>query len=152
MHCNQRILLWKRNQYTSLQFKCPNARLSNFVVWFSIWSSLIVITDEGRNPETGWLRSYLVSLQLLDSFAARTAYRESFQVFFTALDVGVWSVWSSWGACSNTCNAGWQKRFRRCVDSANKTRFRTDCPHTQLGNTEFRNCPEMFCTINGNKS
>ena len=29
-------------------------------MWFSIWSSLIVITDEGRNPETGWLRSYLV--------------------------------------------------------------------------------------------
>ena len=37
-----------------------NARLSNFVVWFSIWSSLIVITDEGRNPETGWLRCYFV--------------------------------------------------------------------------------------------
>ena len=27
---------------------------------FLIWSSLIVITDEGCNPETGWLRSYLV--------------------------------------------------------------------------------------------
>ena len=33
-------------------FECPNARLTNFVAWFSIWSSLIVITDEGRNPET----------------------------------------------------------------------------------------------------
>ena len=49
------------NCYPSFHcIECPNARLSNFVVWFSIWSSLIVITDEGRNPETGWLRSYLV--------------------------------------------------------------------------------------------
>ena len=49
------------NCYPSFHcIECPNARLSNFVVWFSIWSSLIVITDEGRNPETGWLRSYLI--------------------------------------------------------------------------------------------
>ena len=27
---------------------------------FSKWSSLTAITDEGRSPETGWLRSYLV--------------------------------------------------------------------------------------------
>ena len=40
--------------------ECPNARLSNFAMWFSIRFSLIVIPDEGRNPETGWLRSYLV--------------------------------------------------------------------------------------------
>ena len=33
-------------------------------MWFSIWSSLIVITDEGRNPETGWLRSYLVCIYI----------------------------------------------------------------------------------------
>ena len=33
-------------------------------MWFSIWSSLIVITDEGRNPETGWLRSYLVYIYI----------------------------------------------------------------------------------------
>ena len=39
----------------------PNARLSNFVVWFSMSIfDMIVITDEGRNPETEWLRSYLV--------------------------------------------------------------------------------------------
>ena len=30
-------------------------------MWFLTWSSLIVITDEGCNPKTGWLRSYLVS-------------------------------------------------------------------------------------------
>ena len=29
----------------------PNFRLNNFVVWFSTWSSMIVITDEGRNPK-----------------------------------------------------------------------------------------------------
>ena len=34
-----------------------NSTLSNFVVWFSICSSLVVITDEGRNPETEWLWS-----------------------------------------------------------------------------------------------
>ena len=30
-------------------------------MWFSTWSSLIVITDEGRNPEAGWLKFFLVS-------------------------------------------------------------------------------------------
>ena len=37
----------------------PNTRLGHFVEWFTIWPSLIVITVEGSNPETGWLRSYL---------------------------------------------------------------------------------------------
>ena len=41
--------------------ECSNNRLSNFVVWFSTWSSLIVITDEGRNPKTGWFKFFVVS-------------------------------------------------------------------------------------------
>ena len=47
------------NCYSFHGIECPNARLSHFVVWFLIWSFLIVITDEGWSPETGWLRFYL---------------------------------------------------------------------------------------------
>ena len=39
---------------------------------FSIWSSLIVITDAGGNPETGWLRSYLVCM-----FYCSLVYRQN---------------------------------------------------------------------------
>ena len=53
------------NCYPFHCIECPNANLSNFVLWFSIWSSLIVITDEGRNPETERLRSYLVESIIL---------------------------------------------------------------------------------------
>ena len=66
------------NCYPSFHcIECPNARSSNFVVWFSIWSSLIVITDEGRNPETGWLRSYLVYKKLYIYIFFFTSYINS---------------------------------------------------------------------------
>ena len=35
--------------YTCYPFHCIEC--NNFVVWFAIWSSLIAITDEGRNPK-----------------------------------------------------------------------------------------------------
>ena len=50
--------------YTFHCIECPNARLSDFVVWFLIWSVLIVITDDGCNPKTGWLRSCMIMLTL----------------------------------------------------------------------------------------
>ena len=50
------------NCYTFHCIECPNAGLSNFCVWFSIWSSLIVITNQGRDSETGWLRSCFILL------------------------------------------------------------------------------------------
>ena len=49
------------NYYPFHCIECPDTSLTNFVVWVSIWFSLIVITDEGRNSETGWFRSYVVS-------------------------------------------------------------------------------------------
>ena len=63
-HCRN---LFDRSQFlvVIIQFLpvicvCPSARLSNFAVWFSIYFSLLVISDEGRNFETGRLKSYLV--------------------------------------------------------------------------------------------
>ena len=50
-----------------LHLRCKEISFSEEVVqnislMLSIWFSLIVITDEGRNPETGWIMFYKVSL------------------------------------------------------------------------------------------
>ena len=49
------------------------------------WSSLIVITDEGRNPEIGWLKFCLVSsvnINIIAFFVLRLEVQQQFFLGF----------------------------------------------------------------------
>nr|AKN21725.1 PKD1L-2 [Schmidtea mediterranea] len=58
-----------------------------------------------------------------------------------------WGEWSSWAACSVTCNNGTQSRSRVCIDSSNSG---LPCPGTDKDTQACGN--STLCPINGNWS
>ena len=55
----------------------------NLVLWFLIFSSLIVITDEGRNAETGRLWSFLFSIPYPTKYCYKNFFIMEYEVQLT---------------------------------------------------------------------
>ena len=81
-------------------------------MWFSICSTRFVITYEGRNPETGWLRSFFESIfvfQIVTYTAQSTGFDNREQLdnatrnhTFTDLTSGETYTIEIWTVSSNT--------------------------------------------------
>ncbi|XP_073439014.1 hemicentin-1 [Dendrobates tinctorius] len=59
---------------------------------------------------------------------------------------GNWGSWSSWGACSRTCNGGQMRRYRACDNPAPSNSGR-GCTGAD---TEIHKCNTVKCPVDGN--